>query len=197
MDINGIVNTALFLTGIGAVVLFCTFLRPAIARTTLGRRAKHVEYKVADSLLAGEIDLSDPAFQELMGFIHMLSEHPREFGLTEFQAMEMTLRKAGFRDPSEVPLPALSYAHMRPHGRAVMIDADKELHLALTEYLVAGSKMWWLLTPARAMWRAFRSTPTAHPTRVTPPSVVAESYRRAAHDGGMRTLIDDEVPQFA
>lgn len=196
MDINGMINSALFLAGVGSTIAFFTMVRPAIARATLGHRAKLAEYRVVDAMLDGAIEVDDPAFQELMGYIHMLSEHPREFGLTEFQALAMTLKEAGYKDPSEVPVRLPSYHEMAPAGRAAMIAAEKELHEALTDYLVTGSKWWWLLAPGRTVWRRVRRTPERHPAKVTRPSVVADSYRRAARDGDLRSLLDDAIPQF-
>ena len=183
---------------VAALFIALFVVRPAHARAKVGRAAKEIEYRVLDAMLAGHMKHDDPALDELIAYSRLLSEHARTIGLTEATALMMAAQQCGISDLRDVAQERASYKDMSPEGRRIALEADKALHGLFAEYLVKGSKAWFLIAPARRVWRSVARRRHRHlnPHLLTPTDA-ATSYRRAVHDDQVRSLLDPPVASLA
>jgi len=178
-----IVDTVLLLLTVFSVIVSAVMVRPMVARARVGRDARVIEYLIDDAMLDGAISPSDPAYAELIQFSRLLSEHAGSIGLTEGVALVAAAREQGHK-LEDYP-PRSTYAHMTPHGRRVAIQAERDLHRLLANYLVEGSRAWWVLEPTRACARLARHARVTRGGRVdhlTTPGQAASGYRQALHE---------------
>lgn len=167
-------------------------LRPMVARARVGHEARLIEYRLMDAMLDGEIEVNDPALEELVSYSRLLSERARQIGITEATAMLNAARQCGISLRDVVP-PRSSHAQMSPEGRKIAMAAEGELHALFARYLLHGSKAWFLIGTAQAVLRFARkhgSVPRPRAGWPTSPNAAATGYRALVHNERVRPLVD-------
>ncbi len=182
----GVALTMTDLLAIGAVLLSfgmawinLLLVRPAVARARLRRDATLVRSKIIDAVLDGHIKRDDPAASETLVWIHTLTHHATAIGWSEAIAVSKALEDLGVRPQA----PNLSYNKMSPEGRRIMIEASRDLDRFVARYFIDGSRLWWVLAPARMLWRALHRVGMSHkhtPPRVSPEKAAIRVRKAAA-----------------
>lgn len=151
-------------------------IRPAVARARLRREATLVQYRVIDAVLDRQVERDDPAVDETLYWIHVLTHHSSDIGWSEAKAIASAVDDMGV----VLERPVHSYNNMTPAGRKVMIEAERDLDRLVAEYFVNGSRLWWVLAPSRDFWRwLHRRFDQRTPPGVSPENA-AQQARRAS-----------------
>lgn len=185
----GLLNLAQYVASVAVLLIAVFVVRPWVARARVGQKARIIEYRIMDAVLAGDIDATDPALEDLIAYSRLLSEHAQHVGLTEGTAIYMAVEASGLEIDDLVP-PQATYANMTPTGRRVAQEADKDLHRIFTRYLVDGSRVWFLLMPAVLLRHAHTSATQRGVDRMkqhwVTPNDAASGYRVAVQDHDLR-----------
>lgn len=176
MNLETAVALAGVLAACGSVLLTVFVLRPMVARARLGQRVLQQRNIVMDAVLRGEIDPDDPAVHNLLDYTQALASRPKSFGVTEALALHRSMIELGIHSTDQL-FDRATYGHMTPAGRRTMNEADRALQIAVADYLVGGSKFWFVLAPLRAIARLTKHTAGRH--TVTPGELAAD-YRSAS-----------------
>ncbi|MGZ4556654.1 MAG: hypothetical protein ACXVXZ_13070 [Mycobacteriaceae bacterium] len=159
---------------------FVLVIRPGVARARLGLDATRIRDRIVDAILEGQIERTDQAALDALLFCHQMTDHAREFGVSEgFATMRALARLDVEPRELETSETKVTYANMSPEGRKVMIEATRAIDDIMARYLVQGSMAWWLLCPAQWLWRRLRG---GKPRPVTTPHELAQEVRRAARE---------------
>lgn len=131
-----------------------------------------------DAELDGHIPRGDKAAREVLRWAHTLTHHAADFGWSEAMALNDALAELGVQPKP----PVISYNEMTPQGRKVMIEAERELDRLAARYFVDGSRLWWLLAPARLVWRSLRHRVADQhtPIRVSPEDAATKMRKASA-----------------
>ncbi|MEN1974929.1 hypothetical protein [Cellulomonas olei] len=193
-----VVNTVLLVVAVLNLLWAVLVLKPMWVRARVGHEAKMIEYRVLDAMLRGDIQADDPALDELIAYSRLLSERAKSIGLTEAAALMSAAASTGI-DPKALP-PRASYAEMTPAGRSIAMEADRELHHMLADYLTRGSRAWLVLEPTRWLLRSRRRRHTTNtnpkpwvPSGLPTPGEAATGYRAAIHDDRVRGFLDEPL----
>lgn len=173
---DGLLATLAVVASFGLAWINLLLVRPAVARARLRREATVIRDEIIDAVLDGHIRRDDQAVHELLGWIHMLTHHATEVGWAEAASITEALEDLGVRPDR----PVLSYNRMSPEGRRVMIDAERRLDHIVARYFVDGSRLWWVLAPARFFWRALHRISDPRTPAGVSPEGAAKRVRKAS-----------------
>jgi hypothetical protein len=145
-----VINTAMLVCVWGCVGWLLFRAIPDFAEIRLIDKAAQLQSQLLGEVMRGRLPHDDDAVRKLLIVTRGLAAEPQQFGLTEALAVHAAYVRL------QVPLPTSINFTALPNGqKQALKEVEAGLERALREYLILGSRFWFLLVPLLAASQVF------------------------------------------